>query len=60
VLSVLREQAAWQVEEAWDDLISRGPGWRSRAKKGRDALVRVAPELDAAAWLPLPGKAAGQ
>lgn len=60
VLSVLREQAAWQVEEAWDDLISRGPGWRSRAKKGRDALVREAPELDAAAWLPLPGKAAGQ
>lgn len=54
LLSVLREQAAWQVDEAWTDLVARGPGWRTRAQRGRDALVRVAPELDATAWLALP------
>ena len=54
LLAVLREQAAWQVDEAWSDLVARGPGWRSRVARGRDALVRVAPELDAATWLALP------
>lgn len=58
VLSVLGEQARWQVDEAWTDLIARGPGWRSRARRGRDALVRVAPELNAEHWLALPGGAA--
>ena len=57
LLSLLREQAAWQVDDAWGDLIARGPGWRSRVLRGRDALVRVAPELDAATWLALPGEA---
>lgn len=55
LLTVLREQAAWQVEEAWADLVARGPGWRSRASRGRHALAKVAPELDVLAWLPLPG-----
>lgn len=56
LLSMLREQASWQVDEAWTDLIARGPGWRSRAQRGRDALARVAPELEAATWLALPGE----
>ena len=54
LLAVLGEQARWQVDEAWNDLVARGPGWRSRVVRGRDALLRVAPELDAAAWLRLP------
>lgn len=54
VLEVLREQAAWQVHEAWSDLIERGPGWRSRVQRGRDALQRVAPESDVRALLKLP------
>lgn len=58
LLSVLGEQARWQVDEAWGDLIARGPGWRSRAQRGRDALARTAPELDAANWLALPVHAA--
>lgn len=53
LLSLLREQAPWQVEEAWSDLVARGPAWRSRVQRGRDALLRVAPELDAGAWLAL-------
>ena len=54
LLSVLGEQARWQVDEAWQDLITRGPGWHARALRGRAALVRVAPELDAEAWLAMP------
>jgi len=57
VLSVLKDQAPWQVDEAWADLVARGPGWRTRVQRGLAALVRVAPELEAAAWLPLPGAA---
>jgi len=54
LLEVLREQASsWQVDEAWADLLSRGPGWVSRAKQGRAALARVAPELDIEEWLRL-------
>jgi len=54
LLSVLREQAPWQVDEAWADLLARGPGWRSRAKRGRDALATAAPELEVVGWLGLP------
>lgn len=54
LLSILREQAPWQVDEAWSDLVARGPSWRSRVQRGRDVLQRVAPELDAGAWLALP------
>lgn len=31
---------------AWRDLVSRGRGWRSRARQGLAALVRVAPDLE--------------
>jgi len=54
LLGFYRENADWQAREAWDDLISRGPGWLSRAKRGRDALANLAPELDVATWLALP------
>ncbi len=55
LLSALRERgAAWQVDEAWQDLVSRGPGWIKRATRGRDAMARIAPELDAPGWLALP------
>jgi hypothetical protein len=32
--------------DAWRDPLSRGKGWRSRARKGREALLRTAPDLD--------------
>ena len=54
ILAVLREQAPWQVEEAWADLLARGPGWRSRVQRGHGAMLRIAPELDAGRWLALP------
>lgn len=54
LLQLLEEQAPGQVESAWQDLIARGPGWRDRVRRGRDALVRSAPELPVEEWLPLP------
>ncbi len=30
----------------WKDLLQRGPGWRSRARTGFAALVKLAPHLD--------------
>ena len=37
--------------EAWRDALSRGKGWRARAEQGKDALLRVAPELsDNSLW----------
>lgn len=51
LLTRLREAARPGVDEAWEDLISRGPGWRSRAQAGVDALDRRFPGLDARRWL---------
>ncbi len=51
LLAYLRQAQPLDVEEAWSDLIARGPGWRNRATKGVDALDRVAPELSASSWL---------
>lgn len=51
LLSVLGEVMGEAVREAWADLLRRGPGWRTRAMQGRAALMRVAPELDAASLL---------
>ena len=54
LLAAMHEQAGGgQIDEAWADLLSRGPGWVSRVRRGRDALTRMAPELDIAEWLPL-------
>lgn len=51
LLSWFKPNASWQVDDAWSDLMARGSGWASRARKGRAALARVAPELDVEAWL---------
>ncbi|MFY9329375.1 MAG: GSU2403 family nucleotidyltransferase fold protein [Georgfuchsia sp.] len=55
LLTFLKEQRAWEVEEAWEDLVSRGKGWRTRVARGHATLTKVAPELDLPVWLPLPG-----
>jgi hypothetical protein len=33
------------LQSAWDDLLARGPGWRSRAQAGKDALHARYPEI---------------
>lgn len=55
LLAVLAEAAPEQVQEAWEDLVSRGPGWLARAKQGRAALERIAPDLDVDVLLPIRG-----
>ena len=56
LISFFRASSDWDVSEAWQDLIKRGPGWRDRAKRGRDVLAKLAPELNVLQWLKLPGE----
>lgn len=51
LLSVLRESRPWEVEEAWEDLLARGKGWSSRARRGLKALARRFPGGGFDAWL---------
>src|SRR5690242_18068747 len=56
LLSYCRASSDWEVGEAWKDLIARGPGWRERAERGRDALAGIDPDLDVMKWLKLPAR----
>ena len=40
LLTVLRDQRPWEVEEAWADLVGRDQGWSSRALRGLRALEK--------------------
>lgn len=46
LVEYLTENDADTLAQAWEDLISRGPGWRSRALEGRDALHRRHPQVN--------------
>lgn len=54
LLAFLKEHRSWEVDEAWEDLVSRGKGWCGRVARGHAALAKTAPELDLPVWLPLP------
>jgi hypothetical protein len=32
-----------ELRDAWQDALSRGPGWRKRVQQGRDALAKLKP-----------------
>ena len=51
LLTRLKEFRKSDVDEAWKDLIGRGPGWRSRVKQGVAGLAKRFPELGVASWL---------
>lgn len=53
LLAYLKEHRASEVEDAWADLTSRGPGWVRRARHGRAALDKLAPEFQVKNWLRL-------
>ena len=53
LLEYLKEHRASEVDEAWADLVSRGPGWVRRARHGRVALDKSAPALQVKNWLRL-------
>ena len=44
----------WEVEEAWQDMVTRGKGWVGRVERGIKALDRQAPDLGVADWLKRP------
>lgn len=54
LLAYFRANSDWDLQAAWVDLIGRGPGWVSRVQRGRDALAKLAPELEVKSWLKLP------
>jgi hypothetical protein len=47
----LKELRKSDVDRAWKDLGGRGRRWRSRARKGAQALARRTPQLDTLRWL---------
>jgi hypothetical protein len=53
LLACLHETRPWEVEEAWEDLLSRGKGWRERVTVSLKALNKRYPALDAQHWLHL-------
>ncbi|MSQ71767.1 MAG: hypothetical protein EXR27_10850 [Betaproteobacteria bacterium] len=56
LLAFFKEHRAWEIDEAWADLIRRGPGWRTRAKHALAPLAKAIPELDVQHWLAIPKK----
>jgi hypothetical protein len=51
LLAYYRENAPWEIDEAWADLLSRGKGWVRRARQAIRALEKLHPDLGAGEWL---------
>lgn len=51
LLALFKERRAWEIEEAWEDLLGRGKGWVSRVARGVGALDHAFPELCVRDWL---------
>ncbi len=43
LIEYLGEHRPDDLHDAWHDAISRGPGWKKRARQGRDALTKLRP-----------------
>lgn len=54
LLMLFKERRAWEIDEAWRDLVTRGKGWLTRITHGLDALNQAYPELEMRGWLRLP------
>jgi hypothetical protein len=54
LIQVLAEQRPYELQSAWEELMSRGPGWRRRAVEGVSSLSTVARDrlLDIVGRLP--------
>jgi len=51
LLTVLKERRASEAKDIWGDLLSRGKGWTTRAKRGLAALDKTFPMLAVRKWL---------
>jgi hypothetical protein len=56
LLSALKESRPWEVEGAWEDLVSRGKGWSLRAQRGLVAVSRLFPDESFSEWLKISPK----
>ncbi|MSQ48847.1 MAG: hypothetical protein EXR30_00470 [Betaproteobacteria bacterium] len=43
-----------ELDQAWRDALSRGPGWVKRALQGRAALAHLEPKVQGLEWLAVP------
>ncbi len=57
LIELLRERRPGDLDAVWSDIISRGPGWRTRARDGLAALDKVAPDLEVRGLFSLGGAA---
>ena len=51
LMSVLKERRPAEVQDTWNDLLSRGKGWATRARQGLGALDKAFPMLAVRDWL---------
>ncbi len=57
LIAYFKDHRSEELRDAWRDLLSRGKGWRIRARQGRDALSKAAPDLRLEQLLPIrPGR----
>ena len=56
LLAHYRQGSDWEAREAWGDLVSRGPRWKTRALRGLSAVEKLAPELGVQDWLDSPNQ----
>ena len=54
LLELLKARRAWELDEAWRDVVSRGTGWVDRVKRAHAAACETAPALELEKWLRLP------
>lgn len=54
LLMVFKERRAWEIDDAWRDLIARGKGWITGITRGLDALDQAYPDIGVRDWLRLP------
>jgi hypothetical protein len=51
LLQYFRNHRTWEINEAYEDLVSRGKGWRMRFERGLTAIDKTYPELEVGNWL---------
>jgi hypothetical protein len=57
ILAWFKPHRASEVDDAWRDLLGRGPGWIARARQGLKALDAAHPDLMVSEWLRFPAVA---
>ena len=51
LLRYFKDNRTWEIQAAYEDLMSRGKGWVSRFERGRKAIEKTYPEMEVSEWL---------